>query len=665
MRSILRALPIRWQIPALYAAILALVLAVGGIALWNAQRKFQFDTLVARQVTELRGLIPEQLDPKLEAGLYAAEKPDPATLKMRYAKIMNVLLPPGEDPAVALKRIAVLNPKLVDQLFPAGTKPPSYEEMQQILPKVIDQLFPLDEDPRDTRKKLIDIDPNLAVDFSPELTLDQQALRKYTTDLVQKASAKDRGVAILTIDGTILAQSSGGPACVPTFVSKAALADKAGAALFDKLRMARYLDSIDQGQLTLLLPLIWQQEHPLALAQVCVPTDSIDASLNQLAISLVVGWALVVGLATALGVTVTRRVLRPLDQVIATSGQIAAGDLRQRVGLPPGRGEIAKLGAAFDAMVERLEAAFAAQRRFVADAAHELRTPLTALSASVELLRMGAADSDPATARRLLGHLDGELSRVIRLTNDLLTLSRLDARPLIDARPLDLSALLLEVAEHSRALLKGQSLLVDVAPSLSVQGDSDRLRQVVFNLLDNARKYTAVGGRIALRAYADHRPLTTDHEDMETRRHRDMETQTNDSRISRSPCLPVSRSGQLSIVGGRSSVVIEVQDTGIGIPSEALSHLFERFYRVDNARARASGGSGLGLAIVQAIVQAHGGLVAVESAPGAGTCVTIRLPCSANLQLVSGDSSDSRARLRAHEDDHCAEGASSVHDDNK
>jgi two-component system OmpR family sensor kinase len=615
MRSILHTLPIRWQIPALYAAILALVLAAGGVAVWNAQRAFQYDGLLARQLTEMRGLIPEELDIKLETWLYAAEKPDPATLKMRHTRLMNALLPPGEDPAVALKRIALLNPKLVDQLFPAGADLPSYAELHQMMPKVVDQLFPPDEDARDTRKKLMDLDPKLAADLFPELTVDQLALRKYAVDLAEKASAKDRGVAILALDGTVLAQSSAGPACVPALVSKAAVADKAGAALFDKLRTARYVDSIDHGQLTMVLPLIWQNNRPLALAQGCVPTDSIDASLNQLALSLIVGWALVVGLATALGVTVTRRVLRPLDQVIATSGQIAAGDLRRRVGLPPGRGEIARLGAAFDAMVERLEAAFAAQRRFVADAAHELRTPLTALSASVELLRMGAADSDPATARRLLRHLDGELSRVIRLTNDLLTLSRLDARPLIDPRPLDLSTLLEEVGEQSRALLSGQSLLIDVAPGLGILGDADRLRQVVLNLLDNARKYTPAGGRIVLRASSECAVMSS-------------ELPISDGSTARSELKTYSRdiSTQNSKLRTHNWVVVEVQDTGVGIPSEALPHLFERFYRVDNARARASGGSGLGLAIVQAIVVAHGGLVAVESAPSTGTRVMIRLP---------------------------------------
>ncbi|HEY3228607.1 MAG TPA: ATP-binding protein, partial [Roseiflexaceae bacterium] len=386
------------------------------------------------------------------------------------------------------------------------------------------------------------------------------------------------------------------------------------------------------GQLTMLLPVIWQRDRPLALAQICVPTGSIDASLNQLAASLVVGWVLVVGVATALGVTATRRVLRPLDQVVATTGRIAAGDLQQRVGLPPGRTEIAQLGAAFDAMVARLEGAFATQRRFVADAAHELRTPLTALSASVELLLMGAAESDPATAQRLLRHLDSELSRVIRLTNDLLTLSRLDARPQIDLRPTDLSSLLHELGDQSRGLLRGQELQVDIAPGLWAQGDPDRLRQVVLNLLDNARKYTPPGGQITLRAYADQRPTTDDRQPATDPSPPRFPSPTRGRAGDRRPATgqqngDAADEQQKALVVGRwSVVVIVVEDSGVGIPAEALPHLFERFYRVDSARTRASGGSGLGLAIVQAIVQAHHGQVDVQGAPGIGTRVTIQLP---------------------------------------
>ncbi|MFL5803338.1 MAG: sensor histidine kinase [Roseiflexaceae bacterium] len=602
--GLLRSLPIRWQITVLHATILAVVLAAGGAGLWNAQRTFQRDSLLGRQLTELRTVIPEELDPKLAAGLYMAQKPDPATLKEQYATIVAELLPPGADPAVVRKRIALLDPKLADQVFPPGADLPARDEMEKIVSKLVFELFPPDADPLEARKKLIalNLDQAAAPFLSP--AIDQTALQMYAADLVKQVSTKDRSIAILALDGSLLAQNGSGPDCSPSaFVLKAAYAGQAREAFFTKLRATRYLDQVDNEQLTLLLPIIWQQNRPLALAQICVPIDAIDASLNQLAISLAVGGLLVVGLATTLGVTATRRVLRPLDQVIATTKRIAAGDLRQRVGLPPGRTEIGQLGAAFDAMVARLEAAFAAQRRFVADAAHELRTPLTALSASVELLLMGAADQDPSTTRRLLRHLDSELSRVIRLTNDLLTLSRLDARPRIDLRPIDLSALIAEASEQSRALLCGQELQIDIAPGLCVQGDSDRLRQVVLNLLDNARKYTPPGGRISLRADAARRPSTADQ--------------------------GVPDGQQASFVHRPSSfVVVEVEDTGVGIPPDALPHLFERFYRVDSARTRASGGSGLGLAIVYAIVQAHGGRIAVQSTPGASTCVTIQLPLS-------------------------------------
>jgi signal transduction histidine kinase len=621
MRSILRNLPIRWQITVLHTTILALVLAGGGLAVWNAQRQFQYDSLLARHITEVRALIPEELNLKLEAGIYSIQKPDPALLKERYAKIIAAILPPGDDPANARKKIALLSPKLADQVFPAGAALPPRDEMEKIVSKLIFELFPPDQDPMETRKQLMLLDPDLVTDLFPTPSLDQAVFQKYLANLVAQVSAKDRGVVMFALDGSVLAQNSFGPVCSPLpYTSKGALtANDFAGDFFRKLRDTYYVDQVDRGQLSLLLPVIWQQDRPLALAQVCVPLDSINASLYQLAVSLAVGWALVVGLASLLGVTATRRVLEPLDRVVATTRQIAAGDLKQRVGLPPGRTEIAQLGAAFDIMVARLEAAFAAQRRFVADAAHELRTPLTALSASVELLLMGAADNDRATGQRLLRHLDSELSRVIRLTNDLLTLSRLDARPQIALRPIDLSTLLEEVGEHSRDLLRGQELRLNIAPDLRVQGDPDRLRQIVLNLLDNARKYTSPGGTIALRAYPDHRPPTTDDGRL---RMEDGGSQ----RVERpSSILHPPSSNQMSAVVRQSSVVIEVEDTGVGIPAEALPHVFERFYRVDGARTRASGGSGLGLAIVQAIVQAHHGQIDIQSTPGQGTCTTIRL----------------------------------------
>jgi signal transduction histidine kinase len=142
---------------------------------------------------------------------------------------------------------------------------------------------------------------------------------------------------------------------------------------------------------------------------------------------------------------------------------------------------------------------------------------------------------------------------------------------------------------------------MDVEPGLWVEGDSDRLQQIVLNLLDNARKYTPPGGQIVLRANSE---MTS---------------------------IPVAQNLALSRAEGselqtHNWVVIEVEDTGVGIPADALPQLFDRFYRVDSARARASGGSGLGLAIVQAIVQAHHGQIDIQSTLGVGTSVTIHLP---------------------------------------
>jgi signal transduction histidine kinase len=625
MRPILRNLPIRWQITMLHATILALVLAGGSVLLWQTQRNFLLDSLITRHTTEARALIPDEISPKVNDILFPTTSLDRTKLKELYPKLIAEIFPPNQDPNVTRKKLGLLNPALANKLFSPDKDPADINKrLAEILPQLgTDDLFPPDENPADISKRLAELSPTLGQQLFDAPQLDQTALRKLAENLVQQLTAKDRGVVILGLDGAQLARSSFGPSCSPAYASKEALGAQANDVFFTKLRMTQYFEQVEQGQLTLLLPMVWQpaQGRPIALMQLCVPTDSIDASLNQLAASLAVGWALVVGLATLLGVTATRRVLDPLGQVVATTRQIAAGDLKQRVGLPPGRTEIAQLGAAFDAMVARLEAAFAAQRRFVADAAHELRTPLTALSASVELLLMGAADNDRATAQRLLRHLDSELSRVIRLTNDLLTLSRLDARPRIAQRPTDLSALLEEVGEHSRNLLRGQELIVEVAPGLWVHGDADQLRQVVLNLLDNARKYTPSSGQIRLRAYADHRPPTT--EDGRSR----MED-GGSQRVERpSSILHPPSSNQVSVVVRHSSfVVVEVEDTGVGIPADALSHLFERFYRVDSARARASGGSGLGLAIVQAIVQAHGGQVSLRSMPGQGTCVTIQLP---------------------------------------
>lgn len=582
MRSVLRALPIRWQITALHATILSLVLAAGAIVLWNTQRSYVFMSLEARHTTEVRALLPPDGDAKLASLLVAQQVPAPLKVTDLYRRLTDYLYPVGAAAPVSSKRLAVLDAALVrNGIPPLVQTAASEEQIRKALPAVLATLFPTGEDPALTFKKLTDFDPVLASQLMPaiERAPDAEALHSVAQELVQKVSAKERGAAVFLPDGRRIAQSRTGPVCAADVLSNQTVGAKRAEDFYAKLRPAGSFAARSTGQLTVLFPVLWQQSRPLALLQICVPTDVIDSSLNQLALSLAGGCIVVVGLATGLGVSATRRVLRPLDQVVATTRQIAAGDLQQRVGLPPGQTEISQLGAAFDAMVARLETSFLAQRRFVADAAHELRTPLTALSTSVELLHMGVAEDDPATTQRLLRHIDSELGRVIRLTNDLLTLSTLGAQPRIALHALDLSALLLDIAEQSRTMLREQTFAVHVTPELWVAGDADRLRQVVLNLLDNARKYTPRHGQITLRA-------------------------VNDQQL----------------------IVVSVDDSGVGIPQSDLPHLFERFYRVDSARSRASGGSGLGLAIVQAIVAAHSGQVTIHSTPGKGTTVTIFLP---------------------------------------
>lgn len=393
---------------------------------------------------------------------------------------------------------------------------------------------------------------------------------KTLEDLADALASRDVAAAIYRLDGTLVITGARGfnlPAPGPAQLDQPS-ADTDPAVISDS----------DNGRV------MWVLVRPrpirpdeAVVVQVGARAAPLDETLNGLALGLMVGIGLALAAATALGVFATRSALRPLQKVVNTSRAIAAGDLTQRAGLSGGD-EVGQLGRAFDGMVAQIEDSFAAQKRFVADAAHELRTPLTALSGSVELLRMGATQDDPAKSDRMLRHLDVELTRVIRLTNDLLTLSALDAHPKMTLKPTDLSALLRETAEQYAPIMAAHAFSVNVADGLRVQADGDRLRQVFINLLDNARKHTPAGKAITLKAWKE---------------------------------------------GSRACV--EVRDAGEGIPAEAIPKLFDRFYRVDDARSRSTGGSGLGLAIAKAILDAHGGQISVTSEVGSGTAVVVRI----------------------------------------
>ena len=308
-----------------------------------------------------------------------------------------------------------------------------------------------------------------------------------------------------------------------------------------------------------------------------------DALLESLRTQLLIGSVLAFVATIVLTLPLVRGVLRPLRRMAATSRAITGGDLGQRVRVPEGGDALAELAVAFNDMVGKLDGALATQRRFIADASHELRTPLTALGNGVEMLQMGVDRRDPEARAKLLRLMSGEIARMGRLVDDLLTLSTLDRDPLraIAHTPVDLTALVAQVVDETRLLapdLQIELALTSQRP-LIIRGDSDRIRQALLNLCANARAHTPAGGTLII-----------------------------------------------ALAQGDDEAIVSVTDTGGGIPEAALSRVWDRFFRVDPSRERRGGGVGLGLAIVRAIVEAHGGAVSITSTVGIGTVVKMAFP---------------------------------------
>jgi two-component system OmpR family sensor kinase len=344
-------------------------------------------------------------------------------------------------------------------------------------------------------------------------------------------------------------------------------------------------DQAGRQQMVVLIPLV-ENGSTVAVLQISSRIGAIERSVMTTRIALALGIGLALALAVILTISLIRVTLRPLVEMERASQRIAQGALSLRLEEPPTRDEIGRLARSFNSMVAQLEKAFDQQKQFVADVSHELRTPLTAIGGGLEMLLLGADRGDAEASRRLVRGMYAEVERMNRLTQDLLTLTRLDAgRADIALDNVDPQALLPTAREQAEQLAQGQEISVKVEPGTPyLRANSDQLRQVLLNVLDNAIKHTPASGRIHLSA----RP-----------------------------------------VAAGSMIEIEARDTGAGIPAEALPHVFERFYRADPARARASqrtGGTGLGLAIAKGLIEAQGGVISIASEVGVGTTVTIRLP---------------------------------------
>jgi two-component system OmpR family sensor kinase len=356
-----------------------------------------------------------------------------------------------------------------------------------------------------------------------------------------------------------------------------------------------------------------------SVVYVGLPLADVQSTVHQLGKVLGLTAFAVVVLGALIAYWAVRRELRPLHTIENTAAAIAGGDLTRRIPQEPPSTEVGSLTASLNAMLAQIERSFAAQeasesrmRRFVSDASHELRTPLATIRGYGELFRMGALTTDEQlddTMRRI----EDSASRMGMLVNDLLALARLDEGRPVRQEPVDLTALAGDGVRDLGALDPTREvLLVPLAPpgpgddpthvpAVVVTGDEDRLRQVLANLVGNVARHTPAGTAVQFAIG------TTDDGD------------------------------------GTGAGILEVRDHGPGISDDQAEHVFERFYRADSSRNRASGGSGLGLAIVAAIVGAHQGTVSVHETTGGGLTVHVELPLAASRPASGRRSGDASA----------------------
>ncbi len=332
-------------------------------------------------------------------------------------------------------------------------------------------------------------------------------------------------------------------------------------------------------------------------AVIALSLDDVQSIVGQLEIAEVVAGAAAVALLVGISFPLIRASLAPLTKIEKTAGAIAAGDLSRRIAHPAENTEVGRLASALNAMLGRIESAYRARedgearardsedrmRRFVADASHELRTPLTSVRGLAEFYLQQGETASPAELARLMSGIRQEAARMGQLVDDLLLLARFDEDRPLDTHPVDLASVAAEAVRSARAVQPGRPLALLAAPEpVIVNADAARLRQVIDNLISNAMQHTPPG-------------------------------------------TPVT----VTVAAGPGHGQLTVADTGPGMSAEQASRVFERFYRTDRARSRASGGTGLGLSIVAALVAAHGGTVTVDTAPGRGATFGVQLPLAA------------------------------------
>jgi heavy metal sensor kinase len=324
--------------------------------------------------------------------------------------------------------------------------------------------------------------------------------------------------------------------------------------------------------------------------QVAAPLRELERGLRELFWVAIPALPLVLLAASAGGYWLSRRALRPVDAITETARSLSARDLSRRLEVPRTEDELTRLSRTLNDLIARLESAFRQIARFTADASHELRTPLAVMRTTAEVALRSPAGV--AEQRDALERIVAEIEHASQLVDNLLLIAKADSgEATLKRAAVDLAATVRDACSPVTVLARAKGVAIGVTlpeEKAIVDGDADALRRLFLLLLDNAVKYTPAGGRID---------------------------------------VSVDVAGKMAIA--------TVKDTGIGISQSDLRLIFDRFYRVDQARSREQGGTGLGLAIARWIVEAHGGTIAVESRLGEGSVFTVRLPLRTEVAVAA------------------------------
>lgn len=334
--------------------------------------------------------------------------------------------------------------------------------------------------------------------------------------------------------------------------------------------------SVDEGaDLRIMVSPLFIQNETLLL-EVGESLQHVDSVMSQLRWGFYISLLAALILAIVSGAVLAQRALAPVKKITATAESIGeSSDLGRKVGYTGPMDEVGHLAATFDNMIEQLDKLFQSQKNFIADASHDLRSPLTVLQGNLDLLKRDMSDESKEES---LTAMRKEIERMNGIVNDLLLLAEVESDKLNMEELVSLNSVMQEVMESFRLLSPQKNIVEGRTEDVRVKGNGHRLNQMLSNLVSNAVKHTSEDCTIMISLFRD---------------------------------------GEWA--------KIEVADNGEGIASEHIPHLFDRFYRVNQARSRDSGSTGLGLAIVKEIAHRHGGTVTVESSPGNGSVFTVWL----------------------------------------